>query len=113
MPGSSPGMTTERAPSRHAALEALADPLRRQVAADEDDAALALLALLPRALMIAVEDHVHALAHEALVVALEREDALAAQDARAILLHQVLHPRKELVRVERPGAPQRQRLHLL
>src|ERR1700736_3318021 len=113
MPGSSPGMTTERAPSRHAALEPLADLLLRQIAADEDDAALALLALLPRALMIAVEDHVHALEHEALVVVLEGEDALAAQDARSHLLHEVLHPGKELVRVEQPVGPKRQRLHLL
>ena len=30
--------------------------------------------------MVAVEDHVHALKHEALVVVLERQDALAAQD---------------------------------
>src|SRR5271169_3749575 len=63
---------------RDTALEPFGDLLAGQIAADEDDAALALLVLLPRPLMIAVEDHVHALKHEAPVVVLEGEDALAA-----------------------------------
>ena len=63
--------------------------------------------------MIAVEDHVHALEHEALVVVLERQDALAAQDARPFLLHQVLHPGEKLVRVERLVGAERDRLHVL
>src|SRR5215813_886170 len=90
-----------RSHSRHAAREALADLLFRQLAADEDDAAFALLAILPRPLVVAVEDHVHALEYEALVVVLERQDALAAQDARPVLLHEVLDPGKELVGIER------------
>src|SRR5262245_30999465 len=101
MPGSSPGMTVQPIPSRHAALEALPDLLLRQVTANEHHAAHALLVLPPVALVIAVKDHVDALQHEALVVVLEREDALAAQDARPLLLHEVLHPGKELVGVER------------
>src|SRR3954452_19978987 len=99
-------------PSRQAGLEALPDLVLRQLAADEDEAALALLAGLPRALVIAVENHMPALEHEALVVILEREDALAAQNARLLLLHQVLHPGEELVRVERLVGPDRDRLHL-
>src|SRR6185369_14075730 len=95
-----------------AAFEALPDLLLRQLAADEDDAAFALLAILPRALMIAVEDHVHALEHEALGVVLEGEDALAAQDVLAFGRHQVLHPGKELVRVQRLVRPQRYGLHV-
>ena len=63
--------------------------------------------------MVAVEDHVHALEDEALVVILEREDAFAAQDVRAFLLHQVLHPGKELVGIERLVALERNRLHVL
>src|ERR1700728_1077599 len=63
--------------------------------------------------MIAVEDHVHALKDEALVVVLERQDTLAAQNIRTLFLHQVLHPRKEFVRIERLFAFQRNRLHLL
>ena len=43
----------------------------RQIAADEDDAAVALFVLVPRPLVIAVEDHVHALEDETLVVVLE------------------------------------------
>src|SRR4051812_10419670 len=99
-------------PSRQATLEPLPDLVLRQLAADEDEAALALLAGLPRPLVIAVENHVHALEHEALVVILEGEDALAAQNARPLLLHQVLHPGEELVRVERLVGPDRDRLHL-
>src|SRR3974390_2255313 len=83
--------------SSHATLEPLPDPFVRQIAADEHDTALALLALLPRPLVVAVENHVHALKHEPLVVALEGEDAFAAQDVRTFLLHQVLHPRKKPV----------------
>src|SRR6202030_835472 len=78
-----------------------------------DHAAVALLAVFPRPLMIAVEDHMHALEHEARIVVLEGEDAFAAQNVRAFLLHQVLHPRKELVRIERLVAPERNRLHVL
>src|SRR5215217_6440700 len=102
----------QQAPLRQAGLEPLPDLILRQPAADEDEAALALLAGLPRTLVIAVENHVHALEHEALVVVLEGEDALAAQNARPLLLHQVLHPGEELVRVERLVGPDRDRLHL-
>ena len=45
---------------------------------------VALLAVLPFALVVAVEHHVHALEHEALRVVLERQDALAAQDVRPL-----------------------------
>src|SRR5262245_19285169 len=85
--------------SRQAAFESFPDLLLRQLAADEDDAAFALLALLPWPLVVALEDHVHALEYEALIVALERQDAFATQDARSLRLHQVLHPREELVRI--------------
>src|SRR6478735_215046 len=100
-------------PSRQAGLEPLPDLVLRQLAADEDEAALALLAGLPRPLVIAVENHVHALEDEAFVVILEGEDALAAQNARPLLLHEVLHPGEELVRVERLVGPDRDRMHLL
>jgi len=85
----------------------------RQLAADEDDAAVALLAVLPGTLVVAVEDHVHALEHEAIGIVLERQDALAAQDAWPLRLHEVLHPGKELVRIERRVDLERHRLHLL
>ena len=63
--------------------------------------------------MVAVEDHVHALEHEPVRVVLEGEDSLAAQDIRPLLLHQVLHPGKELVGIERLVGPHRHRLHVL
>src|SRR5215813_9080201 len=100
------------APSRRATRKAFPDLVLGQLAADEDDAAFTLLARLPWALVVAVENHVHALEHEALVVVLERQDALAAQNARPLRLHEVLHPRKELVRVEWLVGPERDRLHL-
>src|SRR5690606_33064051 len=96
-----------------AAFEALPYLLFRQVAADEDDAAVALLHLLPRALVIAVEDHVHALEDEALGIVLERQNTLAAQNVRPLDRHQILNPREEPVGIERPVGGQRYRLHLL
>src|SRR5262245_40347780 len=98
--------------SGHAAGEALRDRIDRQVTPDENHPAGALLAVFPRTLMVAIEDHVHALQHEALVGVLERDDALTAQDVRAFLLHEVLHPGKELVRIERLVERDRHRLHV-
>src|SRR5690242_20987141 len=45
--------------SGDAALKAFGDGLARQVAADEDDTAFALLVLVPGPLVIAVQNHVH------------------------------------------------------
>ena len=61
---------------------------------------VALLARLPVALQVAVEDHVHALEDEALRLVREGHDALAAQDVRALDLGQVRDPRHELLRVD-------------
>ena len=100
-------------PTGNTAPESFLDLLLRQIAADEDDAALAPLVISPAALMIAVEDHVHALEYEPLGIVLERENALAAQDVWSFLLDQVLHPRKEFVGTKRLIGRDRQRLHLL
>ena len=81
MPGSGPGMTPIVTSLSDTALKPLADFLFRQISADEHDAAFAFLALAPGALVIAVQNHVHALEHEALGIVLERQNALAAQDA--------------------------------
>src|SRR5260370_11143825 len=104
---------TREAGSRHTGGEAFPDLCLRQLAADEDDAAFTLLARLPGALVVAVENHVHALEHESLVVVFERQDALAAQNVRPLLLDEVLRPGQELVRIDRVGAPERDRLHLI
>ena len=98
---------------RDAAFETFADHFAGQVAADENDSALALLIRFPWPLMIAVKDHVNTLKDEALVVILERENAFASQNVRAFLLHEVLHPGKELIGIERPIDVERNRLHLL
>src|SRR6185312_15507367 len=92
---------TKQGTSRDAALKTLADFILRYVAPDEDNAAVARLAFGPRPLMIAVQDHVHALEDKAVVIVLERQDALAAQNVRAFGLHQVLHPGEEFVGIER------------
>ena len=59
-------MCVPLARSRHAFGKALADHALRQLAADEHEPAFALLGVLPVALVVAVEHHVHALEHEAL-----------------------------------------------
>ena len=96
-----------------AALKTLANGLLRQFAADEDEAALALLAVLPFPLVVALQHHVDALEDVAVVIVVEGEDALGAQDLPALHLHQVLEPRHELLRIERLVGLQRQRLHVL
>src|SRR5882672_8979661 len=116
MPGTRPGMThrNRRASrSRRAFLEALADHALRQFAADEYDAAFALFAVAPVALMITIEHHVDALEGKALGVVLERQDAFGAENILTLLSHQILDPRKELVRIERLVGFERQRLHIL
>src|SRR5450756_3197313 len=75
-----------------AAFEAGADFFFRQIAADENNAAVANFVGFPGALMIAVQDHVHALEHETLGIVLERQNPLAAQDARPVGGDQILHP---------------------
>ena len=80
--------------------------------ADENDPARARLTVFPFPLMIAVKDHVHALKDETLLVILEVENALRAQNVLALGRHKVLHPGKELVRIERLGGVERNRLHV-
>src|SRR4030088_966257 len=99
--------------SRHALRKALADHLFRHLAADEDGAARALFAILPGTRMVAVEDHMDALEHEALGIVLERQDALAAQNFLALLGDQVLDPGEEFVGIERLLGLEREGLHVL
>jgi hypothetical protein len=132
MPGSSPGMTLSVEPhpappdqvgGRHpplageglsdAAFKSGADFFFRQIAADENNAAVANFVGFPGALMIAVQDHVDALEHETLGIVLERQNPLAAQNARPVGGDQILHPGEKLVRIERLVDFQRDRLHVL
>src|SRR3979411_382720 len=95
------------------ALKTVADHLLRQFATDENEAALARFAVLPPALMVALQHHVDALEHVAVVVAGEGEDALRAQDLLPFGGNEALQPGHEFVRIERLIRAQRQRLHLL
>src|SRR5215471_244768 len=98
--------------SSGAASEALADFLFRQIASDKNDTAFARLVVLPRALVVAVEDHVHALKNEAVGIVLEGENAFRTQDVGAILRDKILDPGKEFVGIKRLVGLDRQRLHL-
>ena len=84
-----------------AAFEALPDLVFGQIAANEDDTAVALFVGAPGALVIAIKDHVHTLKHKTLGVILERQYALSSQDIRTILGDEILNPGKELVGIER------------
>src|SRR6185312_8879897 len=75
-----------------AALEAFADRLFGQFAADEDEAALAGLAVFPRPLVVALQHHVHALEDVAVFVVAESKNTLRAQDFLTLARHQVLQP---------------------
>src|SRR5690606_32603291 len=88
----------------------LLQALRVEFAADEHQPAFMLLAVLPRALVVAFDDHVHALYDVAVRVVPEGDDALEAQDIRAFELGDLLDPREELLRVHLAAA-QRYGLH--
>src|SRR5256885_17201035 len=82
------------------ALKAVADHLLRQFATDENEAAFARFIIFPLTLMIALEHHVDALEHVAVVVAGESEDALGAQDLLPLAGYEALQPGHEFVRIE-------------
>src|SRR6185503_2389694 len=96
-----------------AAFKALTNSVFRKITSDEDDTTIAFFIRAPRSPVVAVENHVHALKHEALGIVLERKDSLAPQNVRAVLRDEILNPRKELVGIERLVGLQRNRLHLL
>src|SRR6476620_2187487 len=96
-----------------AAFKALTNSVFRKITSDDDDTTIAFFIRAPRSLVVAVENHVHALKHEALGIVLERKDSLAPQNVRAVLRDEILNPRKELVGIERLVGLQRNRLHLL
>src|SRR5690606_34228038 len=89
---------------RLAGLEAFLDLLDVEVAADEDEAAFALLTVLPRTLVVALDDHVDALHDVAFLITLEGDDALEAQDVGTVGLGDLLDPREEPVGVHLAAA---------
>ena len=96
-----------------AALETFSDHLSWQVAADENDAAFALLIFFPWPLMIAIEEHMDALKDKTPIVILKGENALATQNVRSFFLHEILDPGEKPVGVERLVGAKRNRFHLL
>ena len=58
------------------------------------------LTLFPGTLMVALDDHVDALDHIALMIMLESKDALQTENIRTLFLCDFLDPRKELVGIE-------------
>src|SRR6476661_8254109 len=99
--------------SGDAAFEALPDSIFRQIAANEDNAAVARLVSAPGALVVAIKDHMHTRKDKTLGVILERQYALAAQNTGTVLGDEILNPGKELVWIERLVGLDRNRLHLL
>ena len=93
-----------------AIFEAALQVLGVEVAADEDQLAGALLAILPRRAPVGVHHHVHALEDVALGRPVDRQDALAAQDVAAAQLQQRAHPLLELVGIDRPVGGEADRL---
>lgn len=63
-----------------------------------------LFIVLPGALMITFNDHVHALDDIAFVVVLKCKDALQAKDIRALFLGDFLNPWEKFIRVQLAGA---------
>src|SRR5262245_60700817 len=55
-----------------AAFKALTNSVFRKIAPDEDNTAIAFFIRTPRPLVVAIENHMHALEHESLRVILER-----------------------------------------
>src|SRR5262249_38581241 len=80
-----------------AGFEALLQRLAIEIAADEDQLAAALVAVLPGIAPVGIHQHVHALEHVATRRALDIEDALGAEDVRSLALQQLAHPTLELV----------------
>ena len=81
-------------------LELAAQLFSIEPAADKHQPRLACLALGPGAVEAAVHRHVHRLKHEAARLALERHDALGAQQVGTALGHQPLQPRQEAAALE-------------
>ena len=83
-------------------VEASLELFAVKVAADKDEAGFTLFVFLPWTLMIAFDDHVHALYHIALCVTFESNNALEAKDVRAVCLSDLLNPWEETVWIHFP-----------
>src|ERR1700730_11625106 len=91
-----------------AVFEAALQVLAVEVAADEDELAGTLLAVLPRRTPVAVHHHVDALVDVAPRCAVDRQNALAAEDVGTAQLQERAHPFLELVGIDRTIGAERQ-----
>src|SRR5262249_40769665 len=107
------GLARSSFTSLQAVFEAALEVLGVEVAADEDELAGALLAFFPRRAPVGVHHHVHALIDVAPRSAVDRQDALAAQDVLALELQQRAHPFLEAIRIDRTVAAEREARHLV
>src|ERR1700694_326798 len=96
-----------------ARLKFLFEPVLGQPPSDEHETAVALFIRFPRTLGTAFEKHVHALAHEALVVVLHRDDALHSKDVCSEILRDLLNPGNKAFGIERAVGGQRQAADLV
>src|SRR6266850_2228892 len=84
-----------------------------EVAADEHQLARTLLIVFPRRAPVAVHHHMDALVDVAPRSAVDRQNALAAEDVAAAQLQERTHPFLELVGIDRPVGAERHALDLL
>lgn len=77
------------------ALEAVFQLFTVQFPANEHQAAFMLFAIFPWPLVVALDNHMNTLHHIALGIALEGDNALQAQDVRAVGLGDLLNPGKK------------------
>src|SRR5262249_39021494 len=99
--------------SLQAVFEAAFQVLAVEVAADEDKLARALLAVLPGLAPVGIHHHMHALIDVAPRRAVDRQDALAAEDVGAAQLQERAHPFLEFVGIDRPVGSEAEALHPL
>src|SRR3954471_8478059 len=86
---------------RQALLQPGDEQILRQLLADEDEERSFLVALAPGLAHVAAHHHVHSLEHHAARIALHPEDALVAQQVRAVDLDHAGEELLELLAVER------------
>src|SRR5258706_13959949 len=96
--------------SSHAVSEAFLEEAARELAADEDHHALALLARLPGLSWRAAHQHVHALEDHAPWLALDVEHPFVAKQVLAVVLHHEREEGLDLLHVQRARVAPHERL---
>src|SRR5205085_6899190 len=110
-----PSMAANSTPAlfRQALFQPGDEQILRQLLVDEDEERGLLLALPPRLAHVAAHHHVYALEDDAARIALHPEDALVAQQIRAVDLDHAREELLELLAVERLVGAKHERLDLV